>query len=55
MSVWQPEGLVGHESEVDQCLCHGLALGIVNATGHLWLVSLGSGEGSSQVFSVWFA
>lgn len=55
MSAWQPEGLVGRELEVDQCLCHGLALGIVNATGHLWLVSLGSGEGSSQVFSVWFS
>lgn len=55
MSAWQPEGLVGHESEVDQCLCHGLALDIVNATSHLRLVSLGSGEGSSQVFSVWFS
>jgi hypothetical protein len=55
MSAWQPEGLVGHDLEVDKCLCHGLALGVVNATGHLRLVSLGSSEGSSQVFSVRFA
>jgi hypothetical protein len=35
MSALQPEGLIGHEWEVDRCLCRGSALGVVNGVDHL--------------------
>jgi hypothetical protein len=54
MSATQSEGLLGHEWEVDRRLCHGSAPGVVNATGHLWQVGLGPGEGSTRVVSLWF-
>jgi hypothetical protein len=55
MSVSQPEGLVGHEWEVDRHLCHSLVSNVVNATNHLWWVGLGPGDGSTRVVSLLFA
>jgi hypothetical protein len=44
--------LVGHEWEADRCFCRGSVPGVVSAVGHLWRVSLGSGEGSTGVVSL---
>jgi hypothetical protein len=54
MSALHPDGLVAHEWEEDRRLCHGLVLGVVNATNHLCLVGLGPGERSTRVVSLWF-
>jgi hypothetical protein len=35
MSALQPEGIIGHEWEVDQRLRCGSTLGVVNVAGHL--------------------
>jgi hypothetical protein len=55
MSALQPDGIVGHEWEMDQHICHGSMPSVVNVVGHLWQVGLGPGEGSTRVVSIWLA
>jgi hypothetical protein len=49
MSAMRPEGSVSHEWEADRCPRCDSVLGVVNAAGHLWRISLWPGTRSTRV------
>jgi hypothetical protein len=52
MSTPQAEGLTCHEWVADRLFYFGSVSGVVNATGHLWRVSLGPDKESTRVASL---